>query len=379
MSQRLLLEGSDLAELMAHVQAEFGPTARVIRAERVRTGGVAGFFARESFELTIDVPEEPMPRPHARRGVPTPVAVTAPVTIEDLLDAADAHDALPDGSVPEATFGSIDVLDDEDEEVPAPADAGPSVSTDGPSFAGILEQVRALAGTPAPAHIEVPAPPPEDPLRASLLGLGVPEFLLSSHGPLTLPGVLAQVPAAPPLPTAPGSILVVVGEQSDVDAVALLLAERLRLEASAICAAGARPSGRARTGRVGVTKASTSDELAAWRARVAAGPQIGVVALAVGPEPADRATAADLLRRCGAAQVWAVVDARTKTADATRWMAVVSGSTGIDAVAVRGLFDTTQPGTVLDLGAPVVWVDGIPATTVAWAAALGQALGPVGR
>jgi len=245
--------------------------------------------------------------------------------------------------------------------------------------AGILEQVRALAGTPAPAHIEVPAPPPEDPLRASLLGLGVPEFLLSSHGPLTLPGVLAQLPAAPPLPSAPGSILVVVGEQSDVDAVALLLAERLRLEAGAICAAGARPSGRARSGRVGVTKASTADELAAWRARAAVGPQIGIVALAVGPEPTDRAEAAVLLRGCGAAQVWAVVDARTKTADATRWMADVGGSAGIDAVAVRGLFDTTQPGTVLDLGAPVVWVDGIPATTVAWAAALGQALGPTGR
>jgi len=74
-----------------------------------------------------------------------------------------------------------------------------------------------------------------------------------------------------------------------------------------------------------------------------------------------------------------VVDARTKTADATRWMADVGGSAGIDAVAVRGLFDTTQPGTVLDLGAPVVWVDGIPATTVAWAAALGQALGPTSR
>ena len=67
MSQRLLLEGSDLAELMAHVQAEFGPGARIVRAERVRTGGFAGFFARERFELTVDVPEAPAESP-ARRS-----------------------------------------------------------------------------------------------------------------------------------------------------------------------------------------------------------------------------------------------------------------------------------------------------------------------
>ena len=127
------------------------------------------------------------------------------------------------------------------------------------------------------------------------------------------------------------------------------------------------------------SRQATADELTAWRERVAAGTQLGVVALAVGPDAADRADAAALLLISGATQVWAVVDARTKPADATRWMAEVAGPDGIDAVAVRGLFDTTQPGTVLDLGAPVVWVDGIPATTVAWAAALGQALGPTSR
>jgi len=377
----LLLEGSDLAELMAHVQAEFGPGARVVRAERVRSGGFAGFFAHERFELTVDVPEKAPGRPRAFMNVPKPKPAVddAPASdgIDALLAAADAYDALPDGSTPEAE--SLDVMDDADESVPDEADPRPSVSTGGATFAGILEQVRALAGTPAPADIEVAPPPPEDPLRASLRGIGVPEFLLAGSGPVTLPGVLARVPAAPAMPRTPGSVIAVVGEQSDVDAVALLLAERLRLEPSATCAAGARSGGRARSGRVGVAKAATADELATWRERVAGGAQVGVVALAVGPDAADRADAAELLRASGATQVWAVVDARTKTADATRWMAEVGGPDGIDAVAVRGLFDTAQPGTVLDLGAPVAWVDGIPATTVAWAAALGQALGPAGR
>ncbi|WP_028048027.1 hypothetical protein [Cellulomonas sp. URHE0023] len=381
MSQRLLLEGTDLAELMAHVQAEFGPGARVVRAERIRTGGVGGFFARERFELTVDVPEEPQGRPRALRNPPRPKPVPAAPEadgIDALLAAADAYDALPDGSTPE-TVESLDVMDDTDEVVPEPPDPHPTVSTGGAAFAGILEQVRAMAGTPAPADIEVPAPPVEDPLRASLRGIGIPEHMLDSSTPLTLPAVLARVPAAPALPRAAGSVVVVVGEQSDVDAVAMILTERLRLEPSATCAAGARTGGRARTGRVGVAKAANAAELATWLERVASSSQIGVVALAVGPEPTDRADAAALLRTCGAAQVWAVVDARTKTADATRWMADVGGPGGIDAIAVRGLFDTTQPGTVLDLGVPVVWVDGIPATTVAWAAALGQALGTAAR
>jgi len=48
----------------------------------------------------------------------------------------------------------------------------------------------------------------------------------------------------------------------------------------------------------------------------------------------------------------------------------------VDSLAVRGLFETTQPGTVLDLGVPVAWFDGIPATGVAWAAALSQHMRP---
>src|SRR4051794_20116740 len=109
---------------MAHVQAEFGPDARVVRAERVRSGGFAGFFAHERFELTVDVPEKPAGRPRAfmnvPRTAPAPAVTTAPAEadgIDALLAAADAYDALPDGSVPES-YESLDVLDDHDEEVP---------------------------------------------------------------------------------------------------------------------------------------------------------------------------------------------------------------------------------------------------------------------
>ena len=163
---------------------------------------------------------------------------------------------------------SLDVLDDADEEVPDEAEPQPSVSTGGASFAGILEQVRALAGTPgARRHrgARAAARGPAARLAARDRRPRVPARRRRSGDPARRAGPRAR--ARPPCPATPGSVVVVVGEQSDVDAVALLLAERLRLEPAAICAAGARAGGRARTGRVGVAKAATADELAAWRRR----------------------------------------------------------------------------------------------------------------
>src|SRR5512133_29042 len=99
MPTRLLLEGADLELLMTHVRADYGPDAVIVRAERVRTGGLGGFFAREHFELTIEVPDpEPLSAGWARaraaqRAARPPVPTSAappPVGLDALLDAADA-------------------------------------------------------------------------------------------------------------------------------------------------------------------------------------------------------------------------------------------------------------------------------------------------
>lgn len=52
---RLVLEGDGVEELLERVRTEHGPTARVLGAERVRVGGVGGFFARQRFEVTVEV------------------------------------------------------------------------------------------------------------------------------------------------------------------------------------------------------------------------------------------------------------------------------------------------------------------------------------
>ena len=381
MSTRLLLEGGDLAELMVHVRAEFGPKARIIRADRVRSGGLVGFFARERYELTVDVPDEPFARPRAMRG---PVLVAAgPVGMDALLAAADAAEARAQigGSGP----------------VPGPASAAtpPLVSTGADAFASVLEQVRAMTGAQElTADVEVPAPPTRvfEPLvpsqvaavpvapgaptganRAALLDLGVPERMLVGAGfaePAPLSVLLANVPTAPELPRAPGSVVVVVGSGRDAEAVGGQLVERLRLAPAALVVAG---EGQASTGRV--RRITDPSAAARWRS-LPDGGQIRVVALAVGPDSRDRAEASELLAAFDPHQVWGVVDARTKPRDSARWLTDVGAKRRVDALAVRGLFETTQPGTVLDLGVPVAWFDGIPATGVAWAAALSQHMEP---
>jgi len=52
---RLLFEGPDVATVLARVRAEHGTGARIVAADKVRSGGFAGFFAKERYEVTVEV------------------------------------------------------------------------------------------------------------------------------------------------------------------------------------------------------------------------------------------------------------------------------------------------------------------------------------
>jgi len=404
----LLLEGADLAELMVHVRAEFGPAARIVRAERVRSGGIAGFFARERYELTIDVPDAPAgtaPTLLQRRGG---VVTASGGGIDALLAAADAGDA---------GLGPGDAL------APAPAATvagdpvppGPRVSTGQESFASVLEQMRAMTGGVAPEHhlevaapvapapapapaavrafepltpavvpgapargVPAPAPAPGDLAsavpepagpgvpRAALLDLGVPAALLGDGGPVELARLLAAVPAAPPVPRDPGTVLVVVGPPED----AVRVAELLTLRAGSGTPV---PAGDCEAG-AGARRLTTPAAARRWRSERPGTDGVTVVALGVRAGRPREDAAAELLAALAPDQAWGVVDARSKTRDCSRWIAAVGARRPLDALAVAGLFDTSEPGTVLGLGVPVAWIDGVPASRVAWAAALGEHL-----
>ena len=63
MLSRRLFEGPDIQKVLARIQSELGPSAQIISAEKVRRGGVGGFFARDTYQVVVDGPEEPVSRP----------------------------------------------------------------------------------------------------------------------------------------------------------------------------------------------------------------------------------------------------------------------------------------------------------------------------
>ena len=55
------LDGPDLEQLLVRARHEYGSDIRIVKADKVRTGGVGGFFTREHYELSIEVDDVPGP------------------------------------------------------------------------------------------------------------------------------------------------------------------------------------------------------------------------------------------------------------------------------------------------------------------------------
>jgi hypothetical protein len=82
----LLLEGRDLEELLAQVRDEHGPDAKIVSAEKIRSGGIGGLFGHPKYELTVEIQDS---GPSAAPEAPT----VATLTIDDLAAMADAAEA----------------------------------------------------------------------------------------------------------------------------------------------------------------------------------------------------------------------------------------------------------------------------------------------
>lgn len=120
MSRHLHLEGDDLAQVLRQARHHMGPGARIVSAERVRYGGVFGWFTKERFELVVEVGGPPRVDP---TSLPTPARVE-PVTvgIDALVAAAEAA---------ESTLANP---------------RSPRLSTSGPDFENLLADLQASLG-----------------------------------------------------------------------------------------------------------------------------------------------------------------------------------------------------------------------------------------
>ena len=239
MATTLLLEGDDLEALLERARAEGGPSARIVRAEKIRHGGVLGFFAKERFEVALEVPDPAeVPPAAARTGVPAvrpalaqeaPMSQPAPAPAEGALDrftrrlAAAADDpqvAAREGllgladradAAERATAGAPflppspapvpDALDEALRKLldaaPAPVAASPvQPSTSRPEFTALLDQLLAPARPPAVAA--VPAPRSPEPVL-SAAAAGPAGAAASASGPSQVPPAYREA-SLPPVP-----------------------------------------------------------------------------------------------------------------------------------------------------------------------------------
>ncbi|MBG0818638.1 hypothetical protein [Planomonospora sp. ID82291] len=162
MPKRLLLEGSDIEVLLSQVRDEHGPDVSIVSADRVRTGGFAGFFARQRYELTVEVPDPaerppaPVPAPVPAPASAVPAPPTGPATAADPMTALLARAEEQERRLSLAGSRAASP-------VPRPAVAAPSVSLNlaqaVPAQAHVPTHAAAPAAPMAPAVPTAPAVP----------------------------------------------------------------------------------------------------------------------------------------------------------------------------------------------------------------------------
>lgn len=260
----------------------------------------------------------------------------------------------------------------------APRPAAPALpASDEPS--GRLATVTRLVPTePSTALAPYPMSEPEE-LVVRLLTLGLPDSLLGPDfsGDAAARGVYAaltrtlaeRLPAAPPAPTEPGDVLMVVGPGAETLAAARSLASSLRLEPESVlwAASGALAGLAPENSRI------TSMETALARRRTSATTgAVTVVAVDAPLRTSGGPWMEHMLSVWSPAAVWAVMDATRKPEDLVPWL---DGLPRLDAVVVEDTDTTADPAAVLNhVPVPVSMVDGVRATAHRWASLLCERL-----
>ena len=426
-------EGKDLGELLERVRAEHGADAKIVGANRCRSGGLAGFFAVESFEVIVDVANAESKSSQTRRT--RRVARAAPVPSRDgepspalaaLVAAADADEretsrfgrnrsaasneefssVLDRAVAPLARAGRFDRWLDDDASGQVAFD---DQSTERAPRRGLVrrnridrkrsstraarvarsdERVIDIAALERAGLVPSLTPMPPDPgtrrsgavrrsgevSAAALADLGVPSRWLSPDldGHTSLGAVLGNIAPPPAMITSAGATIAVVGELSLVVDVARALCVALRQEPSTcvLLTTASRPEGF-RGELVNVL-----DELAERREQWARRSTATVVAVDIGFARHDIAWGRLAVSSLRPTMRWGAVSATRKAEDVSAW---ARGIGGLHALAVAGMSETTTPAAIFDAGVPVGRVDGQVASRELWLRLLTNRLGDGSR
>lgn len=409
--------GATPEEAVAAAAAKYGANAHIGEPTPRRNGGVGGFFARQTYQVLVQVnPAElqagpaldsvddvaDLLTPAVAATAQSPLVYGRPASGSAFL-ALPAAPAVPADAVPEppaapsmfaAALAGVEksatveaaVQRATDQSVtPAEPFSGPVVHPVANPMAyggqiGTHPQWPAVVpGTPAAAvqspaapHV-VSAPTPDVHISAALRATldGVNEALIDAafaHDVATR-GEIAAITALfgqhyrnPGLPVLDaGEVLVVVGIGVQSLTAARAVAEHVGVDQNAVYGAG----GPACAGAVpAARRLRTLEDITALRAKKHKTPV--VVAFDTdwsGPDVG----ASSMLAALGAVVTWASVDATRRDADTARWLSAHRRVEGLVAVNAE---HTSASASLLSHRIPVSFLDGRPATPKRWAGLL---------
>ena len=373
MMNALLFEGPNLEEVLNEARLCFGADVEIEAANRVRRGGLLGFFASDWFEVWA--------RPSAA------VAANPALALLDGEDDADTfqsmvRNAMVDrrqrgGDGAEPALQEYDAALDDFFGGGDPSPARELVGAGGPAAAAVGERTvdhAALAAAMIPATVTAPrvsspssptvAPSPmvapgttsaavalEDAPR----GASVFEEQRAPKADLlwALLDRLEHVPAAPALPDA--GVVVFVGDATRALGAARAMGERLALWNGDVAVVS-------RSKDVdGIPSWLLVDDLGDLATRADRWRQRGVVpiVLDLGTEVVDKVWAIRALTALQADQVRLVTEAWRLVEDVGRTAGKLGG---VDAIELVAMADPVEPLAMLDLGIPISTVEGRPMT-----------------
>jgi hypothetical protein len=414
-------EGPVLEDLLQRVRAEVGPGARIVAANRIRKGGVGGFFSRQAFEVLVEAADAPSTATPASAPAPTrPTADTAsvenraPATILELADAVSADerndviDLVEERSLSTETRDFAQVLDRFSRAIDATAEELGRAPSPFPRFPGTAPEIdlrvtdRATTAGAAPTAPPVPAPneplepaprptndddvdvttfaatptprtvrpvtPPAaviDRYETRLLKLGLPPRLIPRGvGPNGLKGALVEslirLPPAPNVPPALGVVIATVGVGATPVVLARDLATDLGLDPDDVMLATREPLGGGIPAWLQMCDPATAQERRlSWRRRT----RPTIVACSLPGATRGLRWAKEILDNLEPTVTWAIVDAGSKREDIAYRIEELGG---VDVLALDGLDDTVSPATALEIGIPVGRLADEHASPVTW-------------
>jgi hypothetical protein len=422
-----LYNGPSLSDVLSRVETEHGTDAKIVAARKSRRGGVGGFFSRDWYEVTIDIPE--------RRAVIDANRESALIDMGDnkagmsLLDFAESvnakestfdvevvggklrstlkemrgEDIAPNGNKSaqeglkaaqdfaqelkklrqqndeEATASTevaeiapvetVEVVEEAEESEPEVEEK--EIETEELAEDEIAnEETEVVEETPSPVQAIVKKKSASA-LCQQLERRGVPRALLSDivstkNISAQLGDIFNEIPSISDSDIVSSHVVAIVGSLDEANKMARTLIGRLNTSAENISFAS-RDTMYESESRVIRTAEDAKAVRRSWQRR----DRSTVVIIPVEDNSYDTLWAEEILTAIEPEFTLLLVDARKKVEDIENTVETLSG---VDAIALVNLQATTSPAVAMQLGIPIAYVDDRVATPSMWTAILTEGL-----